>query len=225
MVIVFDLDDTLYDDRSFVLSGFHAVARYLAPLLNKDEAWIRGQLEGELQQDRNHVFNRFLQALGISDKKLIRKCVSVYRGHDPVINLYPDAQACLSRLSRFPLYVVTDGNKQVQKRKFLALGLSGVIKKCLCTHVYGIKHSKPSPYCFQVICSLEKVVPSQVVYIADNPYKDFIGIKPLGFHTIRVLTGHYGNSIVSPEYDAELTVKNLNEVTAKLMHDWGQKKI
>ena len=225
MVIVFDLDDTLYEDRSFVLSGFNAVAHYLAPILLLDQSFIYNQLELELAQNRNEVFNRFLSKLGINEKRLIAKCLSVYRGHDPKICLYPEANACLNRLNQFPLYVVTDGNKIVQKKKFLALGLSDRIKKCLCTYAYGIQHSKPSPYCFFKICLLEKVNPSEVIYIADNPKKDFIGIKPLGFHTIRVLTGPYSKMIVDSKNEAEIVVENLDKITFDFLLDIFKKKI
>ncbi len=218
MVIVFDLDDTLYPEITFVYSGFNAVAHYLSPLLHLSAEQIFGELVQELQFQRTDVFDRFLEEKGIKSRRLIVRCLSVYRQHDPDIRLFPEAEACLARFKNFPLYVVTDGNKLVQKKKFLALGLALKVRGCLCTHLYGKHSSKPSPYCFQKICQLEKVLPSEVVYIADNPRKDFIGLKPLGFHTIRVLTGPYRDEIVDPTYDAEIKILNLNELTESLLN-------
>lgn len=217
MVIIFDLDDTLFPDISFVTSGFRVVAVYLNSILGMDVKEIEKKLYEELLVNRSEVFNRFLDTHGIHSKKMIQKCVSLYRGHWPDIQLYPEARSCLERLKKFPLYVLTDGNKAVQKRKFQALGLGKWIKKCVCTYAYGIKHSKPSSYCFEKICSWEKVSPSQVVYIADNPYKDFVGIKPLGFHTIRLLNGPYANIIIPKKYDAEKKINNLDELTLEFI--------
>lgn len=124
MVIVFDLDDTLFDDRTFVLSGFKYVSAYLSSLLNLDQNEIFKALEEELNIQRTQVFDRFLEKKGIFSRTIVSKCLSIYRGHDPEIKLFSDADSCLTRLKGFPLYVVTDGNKIVQKKKFLALGLA-----------------------------------------------------------------------------------------------------
>ncbi|MBA3722720.1 MAG: HAD hydrolase-like protein [Parachlamydiaceae bacterium] len=219
MVIVFDLDDTLYDDISFVLSGFRKVAEYLSTFLDVEQEDIYNQLVIELQVNRNQVFDRFLEKHGIFQKKLVSKCISIYRKHHPLISLFPEADECINRLKKNPLYVVTDGNKLVQKNKFVALGLAKRIKKCICTYAYGLTHSKPSPYCFQKICEWENVSPSEIVYIADNPKKDFVGIKPLGFCTIRVLTGPYRNLNLGSEYDADMTISNLSELNENLLKD------
>jgi putative hydrolase of the HAD superfamily len=219
MVIVFDLDDTLYPEITYVYGGFSAVSRYLSPLLHLTEEDIFLELTEELKVQRTSVFDRFLEKKGVKNRSLVLKCLSIYRQHDPIIRLFPEAEACLDRLkNNYPLYVVTDGNKLVQKRKFLSLGLQTKVKKCFCTHAYGLQHGKPSPYCFQKICQLEQVNPSQLLYVADNPFKDFIGLKPLGFKTLRVLKGPYRDVLVESVYEAEWKISNLNELDQKLIN-------
>lgn len=218
MVIVFDLDDTLYPEITFVYGGLRAVARYLSPLLQVEEEQIFLGLQHEIKEQRSQVFDRFLDKIGKKSKRLVTTCVNIYRYHEPHISLYSEAEVCLERFKEFPLYIVTDGNKLVQKRKFLALGLDHRVRRCFCTYHYGLHYSKPSPYCFQKICQLEQVSPHQVVYIADNPNKDFVGLKPLGFHTIRVLTGPYKDLKVDPSYEAELKIENLNQLDQALIN-------
>lgn len=218
MVIVFDLDDTLYEELSFVRSGFHAVAgQLLAPLTGETPLAIEQALDAELQVSRDRVFDRFLQKRGLASRRLVSQCVSLYRHHHPHIRLFPQAEKCLERLKNRPLYIVTDGNKVVQKNKCAALGLQTKVKRCLCTYAHGRHQSKPSPYCFYKICLLEKVEPHQVVYVADNPHKDFVGIKPLGFHTIRVLTGPYRSVRLDQDHEAEVTIESLNELDQILL--------
>lgn len=217
MVIVFDLDDTLYDEATYVASGMRAVAAFLAPILGLPSYEVAAALLAEVTYERQGAFNRFLEQRGRASKELIKRCLAVYRGHSPQIALWPAAAACLKRWRHHPLYVVTDGNKLVQQRKYEALGLASFIKKCLCTYAYGRKNSKPSPHCFLRICHWEKVMPSEVVYVADDPSKDFVGLKPLGFHTIRVLTGRHRNIVVASPYEAECVIANLDGFTPGLL--------
>lgn len=217
MVIVFDLDDTLYEELSFVRSGFAAVADYLHPLLNLPRDQIAAALMNELQTQREQVFDRFLAKQGISARKWVKNCLRVYRAHEPILALYPEARRCLTRLQHLSLYVVTDGNPFVQRKKCLALGLVRFVKRCFFTYAHGLRYRKPSPYCFEKICRLEKVEPSSVVYVADNPHKDFVGLKPLGFQTIRVLTGPYKQDKVTEAYDAQWKIANLDYLTDSLI--------
>lgn len=209
MVIIFDLDDTLYEELSYVYGGFQAVAKYLSPSLGFSQRKIVADLKKELQVSRNEVFDRYLQAQSFFTKKRVKACLSLYRGHKPKIHLFPEAKACLRRLKNHPLYVVTDGNKIVQKRKFEALKLSQFIRRCFCTHAFGKHRQKPSTHCFELICRLEKVPPEKVVYVADNPHKDFVGLKKRGFQTIRVLKGPYRAVKVDKNYDADKIISSL----------------
>ncbi len=216
VVVVFDLDDTLYDDMTYVLSGFHTVANYLAPIVGESSKKIFQRLKQLVEQDRNFVFDRFLKEKGLFTKTLVKHLLSLYRSHTPTISLYKEANACLKRLSHLPLYLVTDGNKLVQKNKIKALGLYPIMRKCFLTSNYGLKYVKPSPYCFEKICKLEKVSPQEVIYVADNPTKDFVGIKPLGFQTVRVLTGNKRNLRLDKAHEADITINSLQELNEKL---------
>jgi putative hydrolase of the HAD superfamily len=212
MVIVFDLDDTLYPELTYVHSGYHAVAHYLAPILNQKASKIFEDLQAEEVKERNFVFDRYLEQQGQLSQTLVKQCLRVYRGHEPMLTLFAEAENCLNHLQHHSLYIVTDGHHLVQRRKFLALGLQPLVKQCFFTYAHGLSRRKPSPYCFEKICQLEQVDPSSVVYIADNPYKDFVGIKPLGFQTVRVLTGAYRYVRMSPEYEADRQIQTLQEL-------------
>jgi putative hydrolase of the HAD superfamily len=218
MVLVFDMDDTLYEEASYVRSGFMAVARQLAPLLGESTKTLHGQMLEILKRlGRGRVFDQLLEGYGKSSRPLVHKCVGWYRLHEPEIQLHRAGRDCLHRFRHLPLYVVTDGHKLAQAAKVRALDLESKVKKVFITHRYGLCHSKPSPHCFRRIQSLEGVPASQIVYIGDNPSKDFVGIRPLGFRTLRVLTGPHSSVSARPGYDAELRIKSLNELTPQLL--------
>lgn len=216
-VLVFDLDDTLYDELTYVKSGFQVVARDLYHRFSWPEEVTFEHMVKSLERGRERIFDDVLRDFGGYSKTNVRKCISVYRLHRPQINLSEEARRCLNRFESYPKYIVTDGNKIVQRNKLQALGLFERVKFCFITHRYGVCNSKPSPYCFLKICNMEKVNPSQVVYIGDNPHKDFVGIKPLGFKTIRVLTGGYGKVKPSKEFAAHYTINSLDDLSFDLL--------
>lgn len=214
MILVFDLDDTLYEERRFVEGGFKAVAQYLKETFNLPEAKTLAFMQDCLQQDgRGTIFDDTLREFDCYSPRLVQTCLQRYRSHKPQIQLSEAADRCLRRFARFPIYVVTDGNKQVQQRKIDALKLSRHIQRALVTHCFGRRYAKPSPYCFQKICQWERTTPQNVVYIADNPTKDFVGIKPLGFQTIRIHQGPYQNQTFPPEYEADHQIDTLDALT------------
>jgi putative hydrolase of the HAD superfamily len=225
MVIVFDLDDTLYDETTYVKSGFKAVAAYLAKQFNLPEKKLFSQLTEELENGRGSIFDSVLKIHGIYSKALVKKCVVAYRFHTPEIKLSESGKKCLERLKNHPLYIVTDGNKIVQHHKIKALGVDKKVTAYYITHRFGVHNAKPSPHCFLKICEREKTTPEHVVYIADNVSKDFVGIRPLGFKTVQVLTGQYTNIKRTKEYQADQQIRSLDELTeAYLLKLFSPKK-
>lgn len=116
-VLVFDLDDTLYPEITFVISGFKSVATFLNASYGVDEKAALALMIEELKKGRGKIFDDLLKAFSIFSKILVKKCLSIYRSHKPNISLYPDAARCLKRFKDTPLYIVTDGNKLVQHNK------------------------------------------------------------------------------------------------------------
>ncbi|MFS0575525.1 HAD family hydrolase [Sporosarcina sp. 179-K 3D1 HS] len=224
-VIVFDMDDTLYDEYTYVRSGFYEVASFLSSQIRVNPESLFEWMWQRLQSSgRGAIFDDLLKEFDCYSKKLARKCLSVYRFHNPEISLSKEAVFCLEQLKDFPLYLVTDGNKIVQHKKAQALGLYERMKHCYITHRYGVERAKPSPYCFLHLLKKENVEAADVVYIGDNPTKDFVGIKPLGFRTIRVMIGQHKEIKVAPEYEAEFNINSLTELPMTLVKIWPEIK-
>jgi len=217
MVLIFDLDDTLYEELSYVRSGFRAVAKFINQKYNLGEEKIYSDLYKQVLKSRNNVFNIVFENYKIKSKTLINKSLHIYRNHSSNISLYPDAISCFKRFSNIKKFVVTDGNKIVQNNKCEALKLDKFVEKCIISHRYGIKNAKPSPYVFLMLSNKLKVPASQIIYIADNPNKDFIGIKPLGFKTVRVKRGMFYNIVLDKSHEADITINTLDELTDNLL--------
>lgn len=217
MVIVFDLDETLFPERTYVESGFRAVARWGYRAF----AWNPRQSECEMLQlldrdGRGRVFNSWLASRGVKTARHVKTCISVYRSHVPEITLLPAAVRALSSLSNHPVYVVTDGHKLAQARKIAALGLNSVIKKAYITHRYGVANAKPSTHCFELIRKRENCDWNKLFYVGDDPSKDFVNLNRVGATTIRVLTGQHSKRIASRGFDGQYCIASLDELNTLL---------
>ena len=213
-VLVFDLDDTLYPELSYVHSGFRAVAAFLSPLLTVPaDTLAAGMIAEEATQGRGQVFDNVLRQHGRWTRTLATACLRTYRQHRPELALYPDAERCLSRFAAWPLYLVTDGHKEVQARKVAALDVAAQVRHAYLTNRYGRHRAKPSPHVFELICHREGVAAGQVIYVGDNPRKDFVGIKPLGFRTVRILRGNYAHLEADAAHEAHRHIHSLDELT------------
>lgn len=212
MILVFDLDDTLYDEMTYVESGFRAVAAWGE--INYGfarEASYRTLCRLLTQHGRGRVFNLWLDRKGC-----VRTAVREYRHHAPKISLWPAADRALASTAAFPAFLVTDGHKVVQANKVAALGIADRFAAVYLTHRYGRRHAKPSPYCFDLIRRRSACRWQDMVHIADNPAKDFVGLNGLGVRTVRVLTGQHRQVSVPPACDAEFHISSLNMLPALL---------
>ena len=217
MIIVFDLDDVLYEEKSFYHSGIDAIVNFISNEYNIPKNKILMFLKNRNKENRKKIIDDMLINFNIYSKSRVRKCLSIYRMHFPKIKISADAIYCLKNLKKNTCYIVTDGNKLVQLNKIKALGLEKFMKKCFLTSNYGLKNAKPSPYCFLKICNIENVEPKDVVYVGDDPNKDFVGIKPLGFQTVRLLKGRYKNLIKPKKYQSDIVINSLKELNLKLL--------
>jgi putative hydrolase of the HAD superfamily len=189
--VVFDLDDTLYDEVEYCKSGFRAVADFLA---NQDrrcradivfEALWRRFAGG----DRTRTFNSALEEIGVvHDAELIKQLVKVYRNHEPEIELPADSRQVLERLSgKYTLALLTDGFLPAQQLKLRALGIEAYFRCIVYTEQLGRAYWKPSPVGFERLIERLGARPQETAYIADNEEKDFIAPNKLGFLTVQII--------------------------------------
>ena len=184
--LVFDLDDTLYPEKDFVRSGFHAVDDWLHSR-NVCEGFFQVAWRIFEAGTREDVFNLTLRRLAVEASDLIPLMVAAYRAHEPNIQVFADVDSALSRLrSEYRLGILTDGHLETQRNKIRALGLTERVEAILYSDELGRDCWKPSPAPFSAIMKRLDVRGDQCVYIADNPSKDFSGARQLGWQTVHI---------------------------------------
>lgn len=190
--VIFDLDDTLYPEMTFVESGFAEVARHLSSCHDmKEDSLLERMLDILGRDGRGSVFNTLLQELRLHSDDMVKLLVYVYRSHRPSIDLYDDAEAVLRtlRASGFSLGIVTDGMGSVQRRKIQALGLEDLVDVVVCSDELGAEDWKPSVVPFKVALELMQLRPADAAYVGDDITKDFTGPNSLGMLTLQIDRG------------------------------------
>ncbi len=232
--VVFDLDDTLYDEIEYCKSGFAVVAEFLA---NRPESRPSSMGEGEAPPaetrrifaalweqltagNRKKTFNAALEELGIGyDDELIGELIEVYRNHKPKITLPQDSRDALCELStKYTLALLTDGFLPGQQFKVRALGIEKYFKSIVYTEQLGRECWKPSPAGFEKIMQTLKVEAENMAYVADNEKKDFIAPNKLGFSTIQLIRPARIHRAVSvePEAAAQHTISEISQLSGLL---------
>lgn len=184
----FDLDDTLYPERQYIMSGFRAVADYLEKHVKPGLEFFP-LLKGAFEEGiRGNTFDCVLERAGVSvDDKLVQNLVDIYRGHVPEIAPYDDVVPTLQTLKgRYHLGLISDGPVVSQRRKWDALGIARFFDKVIFTDEMGREFWKPNPWAFQEMADRFDLQPEECVYVADNPQKDFIGPHEVGWRAIGI---------------------------------------
>ena len=181
-VVVFDLDDTLYDEIEYVKSGFKAIARDL--LREIPNAYQELLLANEL---RLPAIDYVLDKFKIENKELRDQCIELYRTHEPDICLPTESRDVLNALvsKGLKLGIITDGRPDGQRAKLEALGLEAFFQKIIITdELGGISYRKPCDLAFRKMKSFFNVPYEKMCYVGDNVGKDFFAPQVLGMRSV-----------------------------------------
>ena len=217
--VIFDLDDTLILERDYVFSGYRAVSKYLNESRGFDTGKVYGYLCEEFEKSAKNVFNRLFERLNTEfSEGDIKELVSVYREHEPDIELCADVVPALEELKEqgFRLGVLTDGYLVTQKNKAKAVKLDKYFDTVLFTDELGREYWKPSVKGFEIISSRLGVPLGSMIYVGDNPQKDFEIMKDSPIRTVRIIRsgGVYAYAPYGGECRENKRIGSLEELKA-----------
>lgn len=203
--VVFDLDDTLYSEIEYVKSGFRSIAD---DLNNPD---IYNILWDLFKADKKNVYQR----AGFNDE-LCKHCISIYRNHMPTISLPEESKDILDFLKGYgiKLGIITDGRPEGQHNKIKALGLDKLVDEIIVTdELGGIEYRKPNKTAFKLMSEKLNVEYDEMIYVGDNPEKDFYIGSVLPITTVRLInSGIYGDKPYLGECREHYKIDSLEEL-------------
>lgn len=176
---VFDLDDTLYKEQDYVLSGFSEISKQITSLfsVNLDERILKWWGHGD------DVFDKICSELGMSASSSLKESLLwTYRLHNPKIKLSDEVRGVINFISSHSsgVAILTDGRSVTQRKKIITLELNHF-------PLYisdDFNSEKPNPLRFEKI--MNDCQAKNYVYIGDNPKKDFKAPNELGWYTIGI---------------------------------------
>jgi len=206
--LLIDLDDTLYDELSYVKSGFRIVSEAMSGNAKNFEEQIFSYMDMKLMQDgRGRIFDDTTEHFELTEwSEKIDSLVDLYRNHTPEITLFHGVKPMLKKLKKkWKLAIVTDGLPKMQKQKVKALGLDKIADSI----VYCWECDAPKPDIKGYLFALKQLnVPkSKAVVIGDNPNHDVAAAASLGCQAVRIIGGRF-SGIDNPPND--INVRNFS---------------
>ena len=202
--IIFDLDDTLYNEIDYIKSGFKAISE----TLDNPNAY---DMLLKYFEERKAPLDKLVAELKIKSEK--PKLLDIYRNHAPNIKLGDDTLKMLKELKEngVKLGIITDGRPNGQKAKIQTLGLDKIIDDIIITDALGgAQFRKPNDISFRIIQNRWRLNAEEIVYVGDNLTKDPQAPKQLGIQFIYL---NNKNGLYSTDKKAQyITINKLSDI-------------
>jgi putative hydrolase of the HAD superfamily len=199
--VLFDLDDTLYEQTTWLSGAWDAVVAVAKPYGVEHRA-LRAALHDICAEgsDRDAIIDRALARVGRSDLA-VAPLLAAYRAHAPErLTPYPGVVAALEALApQMALGLVSDGDLTIQRNKLHALGLESRFDIVVFSDELGREYRKPNPAPLLAALVGLGVDASAAVYIGDRPDHDVAAANAAGMRAIRVRTGEYADRPDDPQ--------------------------
>lgn len=206
-IIVFDLDDTLYNELDYLKSAYKSIAQYLEPIRWKT---LYASMFS-LYRSNINVFEHIARHYKIDAPTLIH----MYRNHKPDIVLFDGVLEVFKaiKIKNGSIGILTDGRSDTQRAKLSSLNILDFVDKIIISDEIGSE--KPNILNYKAI--EDDFVQFQYYYIADNLKKDFVTPNLLGWKTIGLIDNgkniHYSShNYMNIEHQPQEFIFSFNEI-------------
>ncbi|MDQ0231955.1 HAD family hydrolase [Metabacillus malikii] len=213
--IVFEMDDILFSQKEYVLSGLREVDKLVIRRYSVDGFY---QVASELYDDgeRKQLIKKALDNLNIRyDEKMVHFLTKKYYEHVPTIQLFQDAKWVLNHLARdVKLGIISDGILDAQYNKVKALGLNSKFQSIILCDRFGRENWKPSILPYKHLCMALETEHHECCFVGNNPNTDFITANKLGWETVHLdrMSTYFSEQNQSYEYNAKYKIQHLREL-------------
>ena len=189
--VIFDIDDTLVSEHAFMLSGYMAAAKKAEELL--PDVWqdIYEKLLSLSDVSTKNVFNRLLDGYHLYyDEDDVKDLVKIYHEHMPVLEFHRDVIPAVMALKGRGIMtgIISDGIPVMQHNKIHACSGEQYFDQIIITdEMGGTDFRKPDPRSFDRMAALLKTDISEMLYVGDNPEKDFYIMHYRNIQTARII--------------------------------------
>lgn len=198
LVIVFDLDDTLISEEDYLNSGIKEVENFISKTYKVN---FNGKIINAKKKGIKDLWGWSCNQLGLP-LEVKESFLWFYRLHKPKLEIIPNVENLISELKTYHanIAILTDGRSVSQRLKINCINLNSV------ELFISQEFISEKPNLKRFLLIEEKWPKKSYIYIGDNPRKDFIAPKKLGWNTIgadwienRIHKVKKGDSLSDPE--------------------------
>jgi HAD superfamily hydrolase (TIGR01509 family) len=192
--VLFDLDDTLFEQETWLTGAWDAVAAAALPQQVEYLALRTALSDICAEGSGGSIIDRALARVGRSDIA-VAPLLARFRAHAPKrLTPYRGVIDALEALrAHLAIGLVSDGNPTIQRNKLRALGLDSRFDIVVLTDELGREHRKPSPVPLLAALTALGVDARDAVFVGDRPEQDIAAAAAAGMRAIRVRTGEYAH--------------------------------
>lgn len=167
----FDMDGTLYDEFEFIVQPYKLIADLF---VKKDivfnsmcSRWLeKGSSYNNIFDETYDKYNHILIKT-MSKDDFICSALNIFRNIEPRLKLTNRSKFILDYCKeKYQLFLISDGNKVLQKKKFDSLGLNQYFddSHVIFTGMYSKEYEKPSIKSLELI----NIIPSRSIFFGDR---------------------------------------------------------
>lgn len=179
--VVFDLDDTLLDQKEWMLSKLEITWTRARAVLPGREDFLGLGLRIIEEGNRARLFDALCEELGLDDATR-HSLIDTYRAAEPARGrLYDDARPCLMQLRRmgYRLGLLTDNPPASQRLKVRVCGLEPCFDALIYTGELGAH--KPDGQAFAACAQTLGLPADRLAMVGDNLFRDIRGALAAGY--------------------------------------------
>ncbi len=210
-IVIFDLDDTLFNELDYLKSAFSEIAKHIATEINSEQQTVFDDMLSLYHNNANvfaEILERHKTGFGIQD------LLHIYRHHEPSIQLLEDRNLVLDNLKSkgIKMGLLSDGRSLQQRNKIKALHLNDYFEEIIISEEFGSEKPNENNYLYFQSLYGE----GDYFYIGDNVSKDFVSPNKLGWTSICILDN--GNNIHKQDFNRpshylpSITLKNFKDL-------------
>jgi putative hydrolase of the HAD superfamily len=205
--LIFDLDNTLYDERGYLRGVFGAFSERHGI----DFQRIDTHLTGTQWLKSRDIFGDLLKKIDYYSSERQEELFELYQNLNVDIRLYADASVLIEKAGEkgVRLGIITNGVVKAQKNKIRCLGIENKFDSVVYARIFGKEHEKPRALPFEQSLRELGVGKSEAIFAGDDLNTDIAGARSFGMTAVLVdrsraaLRGHAADSIVHTLTDLE----------------------
>lgn len=206
IAIFFDIDDTLISETDYIDSALTEFAdKGFADLAELN------RLASINREKGNYSIYEIIKAL---PEQYISEAKDIYRKGNFTIKPIEGAEELIKELKErgSTIGIISDGWSLRQRNKLNNSGIGQYIDYCIISEECGNEKLTGIPFKL----AMEKCRNKRMIYVGDNPAKDFVRAKEYGWTTIMVrnpsVTYIHDEIIPDAAYSPDITLKSLTEI-------------